>query len=182
MNEWACDASGPSYCALLSEYGMGKTTTSMAFARDMLIAREATPSLPLPINLDLRHIGDLAKSEPALNTIIDTVLRRSWQSGAADSRLSGQEVIRLVQEEGAIAIFDGLDEVLVHLSPAAGQRLTRELFRILTPALFPRRREKTTSGRPGRVLITCRTHYFRSLREQKTALTAEGRDGVRADD
>ncbi len=183
LKEWACDPLAPPYCALLGEYGMGKTTTSMAFARDLLAARETSQALPLPIYLDLRHIGDLAKAEPGLAQIIDTVLQRSWQGGEADTRLAATEVIRLVQQDGAIVIFDGLDEVLVHLSPAAGQRFTRELFRILPPALFPRRRnEKPPPGQPGKVLVTCRTHYFRTLREQKAHLTAEGRDDLRAAD
>jgi hypothetical protein len=120
LNEWALDAAAPAYCALLGEYGMGKTTTSVAFARDLLVVRDNTPSLPLPIYLDLHHLGDQAKPEPVLDAIIDTVLQRGWQSGRTDTRLSAAEVIRLVQQDGAVAIFDGLDEVLVHLSPAAG--------------------------------------------------------------
>ncbi|MCA8917362.1 MAG: pentapeptide repeat-containing protein, partial [Planctomycetes bacterium] len=83
-------------------------------------------------------------------------------------------------EEGALVIFDGLDEVLVHLTPAQGQHFARELFRILPPA--NKRQPKTEAIRRGRLLISCRTHYFRTLRDQKTFLTGEGRDGIRHED
>jgi hypothetical protein len=182
LKDWALDAEGQPCCALLGEYGMGKTTTCMAFARDLLIARAKDVATPLPIFMDLRNLGDGAKAEPDLARIVETVLRKSWRGGHAAINLASDEVIRLVQQEGAIAIFDGLDEVLVHLSPAGGQRFTRELFRILPPLLWPRRRKPGTPGRPGRVLVTCRTHYFRTLRDQKTHLTAEDRDDVRGDD
>ncbi len=182
LREWACDQAGEPYCALLGEYGMGKTTTSMAFAQELLKAREGSSSVPLPIYMDLRNLGEGAKTEPDLLQIIDTVLRKSWRGGFVEIPLSGPEVVRLVQQDGAVAIFDGLDEVLVHLSPAAGQRFSRELFRILPPILFPRRRKGNTPGRPGRVLVTCRTHYFRTLRDQKAHLTAEDRGDVRTDD
>jgi WD40 repeat protein len=187
LTDWAIDPKGQPYCALLGEYGMGKTTTSMAFAQALLEAREKpraanAPPVPLPIYLDLRHLGEGAKAEPGLLQIVETVLQRSWRGGLADAPLTAEEVVRLVQQDGAIAIFDGLDEVLVHLSPAAGQRFTREVFRILPPALSLRRRRADAPGRPGRVLVTCRTHYFRTLREQKTHLTAQDRDDVRVDD
>ena len=39
LKQWALDPNGQPYCALLGEYGMGKTTTSMAFARELLGAR-----------------------------------------------------------------------------------------------------------------------------------------------
>jgi len=185
--EWARDPQGQCYCALLGEYGMGKTTTSMAFAQALLEARQKeAPGIlsrsPLPIYLDLRNLGESAKSELHLATIIDKILQKSWRGGQGDTSLSASEVVRLVQQDGAVVIFDGLDEVLVHLSPAAGQRFTRELFRILPPALLPRRRKPDALGIPGRVLVTCRTHYFRTLRDQKTHLTAENRDDVQPGD
>jgi WD40 repeat protein/uncharacterized protein YjbI with pentapeptide repeats len=181
LGEWLHDPKGQPYCALLGEYGMGKTTNSMAFAKELLDARVTDPALPLPIYLDLRYLGDAAKSEPLLPQIIDTVLARSWRGGQTEAKLTAEEVVRLVQQEGALAIFDGLDEVLVHLSPAGGKRFTRELFRILPPTLWPAHRNPELPGRPGRVLVTCRTHYFRTLREQKAHLAAEDRDAIGAD-
>ena len=180
--DWAREPDGPTCCALLGSVGIGKTTTSKAFAHRLLQDRDADNSLPMPIYLDLRNLGEVAKASPDLKTILQTLLRWTWQGGETDIQLEADEVIRLVRQEGAIIIFDGLDEVLVHLSQPAGQQFTRELLRILPPALWPGRRRTEEPGRPGRVMMTCRTHYFRSLREQQTHLTLEDRDDVRDTD
>lgn len=197
LESWLRRPDAPPFCALLGEYGMGKTTTCKALTLRLLDAREEDASLPLPIYLDLRHLGDVAKSEPTLSIILDTVVRKSWHSGREVVELAAPEIVRLVQEKGALAIFDGLDEVLVHLSPAAGQRFTRELWRILPPAVFRRRRngmatsrdggaadsvQEKDGRRAGRLLISCRTHYFRTLREQATHFTGEGREGISSAD
>ena len=182
LTEWAADPTGQPCCALLGETGMGKTTTCKAFTHRLLDRRETDKTVPLPIYLDLRLLGEDAVSLPRVETVIETVLRRSWQGGRSEPPPDAAAVQRLVREEGAIIIFDGLDEVLVHLSPRAGQQFTRELLSILPPAFWPRRRRPGMPGRPGRILLTCRTHYFRSVRDQNTHLTAEDRDDVRDTD
>jgi WD40 repeat protein/uncharacterized protein YjbI with pentapeptide repeats len=175
--EWLADADQPPYCALLGEYGMGKTTTCKALTLRLLDERDAGGQWPLPVYIDLRLIGEAAKNEPLLKDILTRALEREWQAGDIDAGLTADEIIRLVQQEGGLIIFDGLDEVLVHLSEAAGQRFTRELFRILPP----RKATATKAGdskRPGRMLLTCRTHYFRTLRDQKSHFALEDRDKV----
>src|SRR5260370_11044703 len=52
---------------------------------------------------------------------------------------------------------------------------TRQLFRILPPS-------RKNELRRGRMLISCRTHYFRTLRDQQTHFRAEDRDSVRPED
>ncbi|MER2514875.1 MAG: TIR domain-containing protein, partial [Candidatus Accumulibacter phosphatis] len=187
LDDWVGNPQAQPYCALLGELGMGKTTTCMAFARSLLDRRKDDPATPLPIYLDLRHLGDRARAEPGLKEILESVLVKSWRGGHGEPDLTADEAIRLVQSEGAVAIFDGLDEVLVHLSPAGGQRFVREIFRLLPPVAPVGRgqasaRPAAKLGRRGRLLMACRTHFFRTLREQKNFFTAEDRDGVRAED
>nr|VFJ58997.1 MAG: WD40 repeat [Candidatus Kentron sp. DK] len=181
--KWATDPKAPPYGALLGEYGMGKTTTCKVLTQALLDRRAAPPEdadnavSPMPFYLDLRHLGDRAKDNPTLETILDTVLTRSWRGGNAG--ISAQEVIRGVREAGALVIFDGLDEVLVHLTPSGGQAFIREIWRILPPPPVAGQGANPTP-KPGKLLVSCRTHYFRTLRAQQNWFTGEERDGVRA--
>ncbi len=173
LEEWATDTNAPPYCALLGEYGMGKTTTCKALARELLEQQDAGKKVPLPIYLDLRNVGAEAKRGLTLEEILEVVLKYgSWKAGPESAALTANELIGLVQNQGAMVIWDGLDEVLVHLDLNAGQKFTRQLFRILPPA-------KKDERRPGRMLISCRTHYFRTLRDQQNHFRAEDRDNVR---
>lgn len=177
LQDWAKNPHAQPYCVLLGELGMGKTTTCMAFAQQQQAGHAQDPTVRPTIFIDLRHLGEQAKQGLSLEQLLHTVLRGSWRSINPLTPECAAEIIRMVREERAIVIFDGLDEVLVHLTEHEGQRFTRQLLAILPPAL-------ARDGKPqrGRVLLTCRTHYFRTLRDQKTHLTTEDRDGVRAGD
>jgi len=175
--EWVNDPAAPAYCVLLGDTGMGKTTTCMAFAQQLLQERQHDNTLPLPIYLDLRHLGDKAQSSPSLNEILEVLLSKSWLGGELHINLAATDVIRLVQQQGALLIFDGLDEVLMHLTPAAEQSFTRELLR----ALPPRKANKPEAG-SGRLLLSCRTHFFRTLRDQKNLLLGEDREPLKPTD
>jgi WD40 repeat protein len=177
--EWACTVNDPPFFALLGEYGMGKTTTCEAFTRRLLEQREKAPALPVPVYLDLRRLGDKTRSEPPLAEILDTVLSYSPRSGQTPQGLSSDRIIALVREGKALAIFDGLDEILVHLTPAQGQRFTRQLWSILPKV---ERTKKANGMACGKLLISCRTHFFRTLREERTHFTGEDREALSASD
>lgn len=182
LNAWALDPHGQPRFALLGETGMGKTATTLAFANELLNARTKEPMLPLPIYLDLRHVGDAAKGELGLYQILNLVLHRTFVHSDTINVPSPEEIIRLVRHERAIVIFDGLDEVLSHLTPAGSERFVHEIYSILPASIWLPRRAPGASGAPGRVLVTCRTNYFRTLRDQNIHMTAAHRDDVRADD
>jgi hypothetical protein len=155
LMEWLRDPQQPLDTALLGEYGMGKTTTCKALARELLRRREAGESVPLPIFLDLGLVGERAKSDPSLSLILQSVIESSWRAGG--TALTPDEIVRLVQRESTLVIWDGLDEVLVHLTPNAGQQFTRQLFRFTQP------REDRA-----RILISCRTEFFRTFPDPLT--------------
>ena len=178
LEKWATREGGPPYFALLGEYGIGKTTTCEALTLRLLAAGKEDETVPLPIYLDLRRLGKAAQGSPKLSEILTATLEGSWTTG---QRLTPDDIVRLVREGRALVIFDGLDEVLVHLDTADGQRFTRELWSILPPRLFDDRAEGAAGERTGRVLISCRTHYFRTVREQSTHFVGEGREGLRAE-
>jgi len=169
LDEWLFDAKAPVFCALLGELGMGKTTTAKEFARRLWERRGKGEQVPAAIYLDLRSVGDAAVKDPDLDEIVERILKRDWKGGPRTVPPQPREIYSLV-EQGAVAIFDGLDEVLVHLTPTQGQAFTRQLFRIL-PA----------GSKRGRLLITCRTHYFRTVQEQSAHFRMEDRDEVSAE-
>ena len=168
--QWLLDPKAPRYCALLGELGMGKTTTSQEFARRLWDMRKQGKKVPAAIFLDLRMLGDSATRDPDLDEIVGRILKREWKGGPRSLPPQPEEIYKLV-EDGALAIFDGLDEVLVHLTPSQGQLFTRQLFRMVPP-----------NAQRGRLLITCRTHYFRTLKEQSAHFTLQERDRVEAKD
>jgi uncharacterized protein YjbI with pentapeptide repeats len=103
--------------------------------------------------------------------------------------------LRLVREEGAILIFDGLDEKLVHLDQTQCRAFLRTLWNALPPFQARPKRPPERSGRrraaptvtasnhrPGRLILSCRSHYFKTLSDQNAMLQGEYREGVRASD
>jgi hypothetical protein len=69
---------------------------------------------------------------PGLDEVLNDCIGRGWQ------RLPGQPLpdadqIRRWVADGALVIFDRLDEALVHLAEVAVQQFTARLLRILPP-------------------------------------------------
>ncbi|MCH9699142.1 MAG: pentapeptide repeat-containing protein [Gammaproteobacteria bacterium] len=180
LHNWLLNPKGATYAVLLGEYGMGKTTACRMLTRHLLEKRQQGLDVPLPIYIDLRELGTIKFQEPTLEEILKDIIKRSWQSSATRSQLSAEDIIQQVRHQGALIIFDGLDEVLVHISQSEGKAFTRQLWSILPPKLFKATIEpKQKKPNIGRILFTCRTHYFRSVRDQATHFSGEDREPVK---
>jgi hypothetical protein len=168
--DWARGADGPDQCALLGDLGMGKTTTTKLVTRRLLELRADDPSIPLPLLFDLRDIrpADL-REDLSLKHILSCLLKQSQVRGP---KISAAEVIDRIAEGGCLVIFDGLDEVLVHLSVNDQAIFTRSLWRAV-----PLRRP-----RDSRLLMSCRTHYFRTIAAETAYFSGQHRDGPRGAD
>jgi hypothetical protein len=184
LEAWITKPSGAPYCALLGEYGFGKTTTCRQFTRQLLTLRETDPAVPIPVYLDLRNVPDAVRtSAGGVAAIIDSVLVA--QDDRAD-RPSAEDVLTLVRDGRAVVIFDGLDEILVKLSEADGQRFARLLWNAIPPRNTLSRNvdagEAALPARQGRMLVTCRDHYFRSFSDQVSYLAGQDRGRTTAED
>ncbi|OQX01407.1 MAG: hypothetical protein BWK73_46200 [Thiothrix lacustris] len=176
--EWLRGKDSPAFCALLGEYGMGKTTTCKALTRELLERRKTDKSLPLPIYVDLREYTWDKRVDFTLADILDHILKKSWKGGQLDVGVKPEDIIQQVQTNRALMIWDGLDEVINHMSSKLANDFIRQLWRILPPL----KQDKTQHPDAGKMLISCRSHYFRNVQEQNAMLTSEHRDGIKGQD
>jgi len=172
LKGWVKDTEAFPLFVLLGEYGIGKTTTLRMLTHELLEERKTNPDLPLPIYVDLRdYRGE--KQIPTLEELLTTVIQKNTRLEGA--KVTAQSLIRQVRRKGAVMLFDGLDERIVHLNPGDAQEFIRNLWSIL-PDL---NRKPGVGVNRGKFLISCRSHYFRDLASQAAMLTGEGREGFR---
>ncbi|MCH8619512.1 NACHT domain-containing protein [Undibacterium sp. TS12] len=164
--------------ALLGEYGMGKTTTLQRVTAHLRQQRNQNVDSPAPLYFDLRKVDTLLAASalhpgkvPTLQETINDCLRNGYLQ--TDGVLPTYEDVVDSIDNGALVIFDGLDEVLSRIGDKQGLSFTANLLRVL-PEARERQKNKAQSKLP-RVLLSCRTQFFRSLSEQDNHLTGEHR-------
>jgi uncharacterized protein YjbI with pentapeptide repeats len=177
LRQWAENSKSPTYLVVLGEYGIGKTTSLKRFTLDLEERRKEDPKLPVPIYLDLRYGAEGTPPDATLEEILRRLLDKAQIGGPKQTPAL---LLEAVQRCGAVLIFDGLDERIVHMTSAQAEGFVRELFRALPPALLAK--EDASKGRPGKLVISCRSHYFRTLEEQRQVLTGRLRGGFRSED
>lgn len=182
--EWLNDAGAPPLYALLGEYGMGKTTHCQTLTRHLEELHAAGTATPAPLYFDLRKVEHIAAGNQAtgvqghvasLEETIHDCLRNGYLQSGTQAHCY-QDVLDVI-DDGALVIFDGLDEVLSRLGDAQGMTFTGNLLKVLPEA----RQRQTAAGHAGealrlpKVLLSCRTQFFRNLAEQNSHFTGEHR-------
>lgn len=188
--QWLSEPNAPPLYALLGEYGMGKTTHCQTLTRYLEEQREqGTPdasghALPAPLYFDLRKVEQIAAAQngkpghvATLEETVNDCLRNGYLQQAG-SQHTYQDVLDVV-DEGALVIFDGLDEVLSRITDAQGLKFTANLLKVLPEARLRQRAAGRIDAqlRLPKVLLSCRTQFFRNLAEQNSHLTGEHRGG-----
>jgi WD40 repeat protein len=180
--EWVMREDARHYACVLGEFGIGKTTLLKRFTHALLDLRERGEAAPLPIYVDLRvHVAAIegvreGAQVPELSELLGELLRRTWTCEGRAPEVA--QVLRMVREQGAVILIDGLDEKLVHMTEAQGAALIRTLWGILPPGLA---RSRERGRRPGRIVLSCRSHLFPTLQRQNAAFAGSHRDAVGAD-
>ena len=162
ITEWANDSKGQPLFALLGEYGMGKTITCQRFVRAMKEQRKSNSALKLTLYFDLRNVTIPPDKVPTLYEVMLECARRGWESNSESDEALLDRIHKWL-EPGAIVVFDGLDEALVKLNKRDGVTFIRTLLSVLD------------GKKDVKALISTRTQYFRTLRDQRTCLTGEER-------
>ncbi|MDD2697986.1 MAG: TIR domain-containing protein, partial [Arcobacteraceae bacterium] len=168
MLAWSTEKNSPIY-ALLGEYGVGKTFNTRMFASKLEELRQTNKDLPYPLYIDLRDTPTFiesngSKRQVTVEEIIVEILRLS-----NNKAFSAEKIIEDNKKGKAILIFDGLDEKLVHYPKDMKNKFLRELINVLDVNNFVKTNQK--------ILLSCRTHYFESIKEQNSFL----RDNERFD-
>ncbi len=189
--EWLRDPVGSVLCAILGELGMGKTTLTQRLTRELLALRVDEPKLPFPVYLDLRHVNsmdwDWTRGAPSLDAMLTHIFEHAYNLPVDTPRPGVDDVKRLAQQHNGLVIFDGLDEVMNRLTPDQCTLFIQSLWSVLPPVLWKSigRHHESSNERPaecGRLLVTCRSHFFQTLQDQLNALSGRQREVVSRED
>jgi uncharacterized protein YjbI with pentapeptide repeats/DNA-directed RNA polymerase specialized sigma24 family protein len=141
--DWLEDGSW-NQLTLLGDVGAGKTFLSRIVTHRLLLDFLKSPlDKPLPIRVDLRN----ADREFSLEGLILTHLSR-----VGLGRTTFDVFQYLLAQGRLVLILDGFDEMAARVTPVVTRRNFFELNRCV-------------QGR-AKIMLTCRTHYFRSQKEE----------------
>lgn len=186
---WATLRRSTPLFALLGEYGMGKTVNCKQLTLELLErrkrARADTIAPPMPVYLDLRYARGLFRSEALqqgtrrfkhveINDLVNAIFSNCWK---AREKPDAADLHRLIARGNVVLIFDGFDEVAVHLHPDEAQSLIRTMWSLVPPdALSADAKQRPTGTAAVQMLISCRTHYFRDVAQQVNLFAGHQRD------
>ncbi|MBI3270741.1 MAG: pentapeptide repeat-containing protein [Planctomycetes bacterium] len=141
---------GEPQLTLLGDFGCGKTSFCRRLASELAAAgREKGDGGRVPILVDLRRAGSsMANLENLLTDHFQQVTTQPVNVGA---------LLHLNREGRLILLFDGFDEILAFSEPSKHLEILREILR-------------AAEGR-AKVLLTCRTNYFRDRPDEVKTLT-----------
>ena len=179
LRTWASSAGSKNrVVALLGSFGSGKTVTSQLFARALADAVDDGSSQVEPIYLDLRRVQELysieAPVKPDLSQIIATALSKAEGAQLADS----ESILRFIRSQPCVVIFDGLDEVGNRIGVEAAAQLYRQLLEIVPAKAWNRDikiKRADWQACPARIMVTCRSHFFRNHLEEISSLNSHDR-------
>ncbi len=187
--KWLKDDKGSTICAIFGELGMGKTTLSQRLTRHLLQHQDG-PDLPFPVYLDLRHVNSMnwdwaAGGLPELSDMLAHILTNAYNLPVGAQHPTVEDIQYLAQHQKGLVIFDGLDEVMNRLTPDQCNLFIQRLWSILPPIAWKSTDNDHARQKPdgcGRLLMTCRSHFFQTLQDQINALSGQQREMVKPRD
>ncbi|MBX7211955.1 MAG: pentapeptide repeat-containing protein [Verrucomicrobiaceae bacterium] len=193
LMHWLHDPKAPAFCAVLGEYGIGKTTSLRRLADRLTKEHARHPARPQAFFIDLREYVDFPDDASpdaraaargrvqTLHSIMERAIHLNWRE-ADGPKLRPDDILRAVRTQGAVLIFDGLDERVVHMEAAAAHAFIRELWSALPDPITDASGKLPAGHRRGRLIISCRSHYFRTVTQQIGFFSGNFREGITAED
>ncbi len=182
--KWANDRNGRPFMALMGEYGYGKTTACRMAAEEIRQCRSGTDDLDVVL-FDLRDlVASSRKIEPDSRIGVADILRHCAQTEKGEKAdLTPDRLRDMLKTGNLLVMFDGLDEVLVHLDANAGTAFIGELLSIAPRKdQTPDTKRESSSRYVGKILLSCRSHYFKTLSDEALRLYESGRKDKQAGD
>jgi hypothetical protein len=137
---------------VLGDYGTGKPAFFRRFAYELAVRALEDPAAPFPIAIDLKDFPTAISMEGLLQEHLRATI--GWHGNPAS-------ILHLIASGRAVVLLDAFDE----MGAAAAGRSVEEQFRQLAALAGA---EPLAEG-GNRVLITCRTHFFRDQQQVKDA-------------
>ena len=168
LEDWAKDAAARHrVLAILGGFGMGKTVIVQRLADKL----SGDSSGPTPIYLDFRRLIPTANSgQPIRSELSDIILKAI--GGEAAKRINAEKLVDMIRSQPCVVILDGLDEIGNRIGRDHAAALYRQLLELIPRAAWQAdSRNKGTpdwKACPTRLMVTCRTHFFRSLAEEQS--------------
>ncbi len=139
---------GSTFLALLGDFGCGKTSFCRRLASELALKARAELSegrgtTRAPVLIDLREGG-------STTVTLESLLTQHFQR-LSPQPFNPQALLQMNREGHLLLLFDGFDETIAYTEPG---RYLENLRQILRAA----------EGK-AKVLLTCRTHYFRDRPE-----------------
>ena len=164
---------------LLGDFGMGKTTNLQYFTRSLLDERQKNPNLPLPIYLDMRLmvrlIAEAGSAPPHLQDLIAAGLKLDTPE---QDQLDIKDYMNYIRTKPSVVIFDGLDEIGNQIGELQARLLFQQLLDIIPNDIWikdSRASKPDYRACPTRLMLSCRTHFFRDTEAETAALTGNYR-------
>ena len=173
LEYWLTESDAP-FFALLGDMGMGKTFACRMFARNINKLNQEEPNkYPICIYIDLRFAEskDENRKVPNLKEVLQSSIDKT-KDALDKTNITYDDIIKLVRQNKAMIIFDGLDEKATDFIGREPAEFIRELFSI----------RKNDGAKEGKILISSRTHYFKNKIEQNSLLIGNFREGRHSKD
>ncbi len=146
---------GPRLWLLLGDYGTGKSAFFQRFAYELARHALEDPEAPFPLAVDLKEYPNATSAE----TLLFEHLRRKAPSFRGDPAA----LLHLLAAGRCVLLLDAFDE----MGLAAAGRSVEDQFRELARLAG----DEPLDPHGNRLLVTCRTHFFRDQQQVKDTAT-----------